>query len=109
MVFDFPTSDNFEIVSELIEYPSNRKEHERYIDPKLIEINIVTYPRLVSNHDTDVDKYEKCKSASNKSRNTEFCTLPSKHETYKKKDNTCTETDIRIESNFFEKNIDRTE
>lgn len=106
VVFDFSTSHDLEIVSELVEYAGNREEHEWYIDPKLIEIDVVTYPRFVSNHDTDVDEYEECKSTSNKSRNTEFGTLPSEYQTNEEKNNTRTETNIRIESNFFEKNID---
>jgi len=58
MVLYFSATNDFEIISELIEYACNGEQHEWHIDPELIEINIMTYPSFISNHDTDIDQYK---------------------------------------------------
>jgi hypothetical protein len=106
---DFSATNNLQIVSELVEYSSNREEHQGDIDPKLVEIDVVTNPGLVSYHDADIDEDEEGKSSREKSRDSESSTEPAIEDTYKEKNNTRAETDIGIKSYFFEEYTDGSE
>jgi len=58
MVFDFSPSDNFEVISELIEYTSHWEQHERDIHPKLREVEVMPNPCLITYHDDDICEYQ---------------------------------------------------
>ena len=58
MMVDSSSSYDFHIVAKLVENTSDREEHERYIYPELVEVDIVSYPCFVSYHDDDIDEDE---------------------------------------------------
>lgn len=85
MVCYFSSSDDFEIVTKLIEDASDREEHEGDIDPKLVQIDVVSYPRLISYHDDDIDEYEEREGTREKRTDSEATTKPPKEDTYYQK------------------------
>lgn len=54
MMMYLSTTDDLEIITELIEDTCHWEEHQRDIHPELREIQIMSDPGLVSDHDDDI-------------------------------------------------------
>ncbi len=66
MIFYFSSSDDFEIVTELVEDAGYREQHQRYIDPELGEIEVVPNPCFITNHDDDIGEEDECNGTPEK-------------------------------------------
>jgi len=93
----------------LVKYSGYREEHQWYIDPKLIEVDIVANPGLISYHNTQIDEYDYGNRSREKSRYSQSATEPTIEQADNEKYHTRQETNIRIEPYFFEKYIDGSE
>lgn len=109
MLIDFPSSDDLQKISKLVDDTSDREEHQGDIDPELVEIDIVADPCFITNHDTDIDEYEHRQSSDYESTSSEIAPKPTVEYAREEKEYAGTKAYIRIEPDFFEQYSGRTE